>query len=114
MKFECVKYKRFERDSLGAFEAHMMADGWHDTRFIPSCHISTDEVGEFARLVDYVFRETSDWMKLQKFAEKNGTEIRSDNYDTIQAINILGERLDYTIHINGTVMMIYPYRKYQH
>ena len=115
-KYDPVKYKRFERDPIGCFEAHMMADGWAETKYVndTSSVLLSVEVSEFIRLVHHLFKECEDWQKLQKFANKHGTEIHTDDYSTIQAFNILGDVMDYTVHINGTTMNIFPYRKYQH
>ena len=117
MRLEPVKYKRFERNPVGCFEAHMMADGWGQTKYTndsSSSVLLSAEVSEFIRLVDAFFRECADWQKLQKYAKRHGTEIRGDNFDTILAINFIGEVMDYTMQISNTTVLIYPYRKYQH
>lgn len=115
MKFDPVKYKRFERTPVGFFEAHMLASGWGETKFVNESlfNLLSDELCEFIRLVEHLFKECPDWTKLQKYVRKYGTEIH-DDYDVFSAINFIGDRMDYTAHIRGTTLIIYPYRHFRH
>lgn len=114
MKIEPVPYKRFERLPIGCFTAEITADGWGQTRYENESeeHILwTDEVGEFVRFVYQFFKECDDWQKLKKYAVKYGEEIRDDDGGVMTAINFIGEQLDYTMHVSGTRILIFPYRK---
>lgn len=113
MKYDPVKYKQFERDPVGCFEAEMTANGWANTKFDHELqeHLLSDEVGEFVRLAYHFFKECSDWIKLNKFIQKHGTKIEGEDYNTIFAFNYEGDSLDYTVHVDQTVLKIFPYRK---
>ena len=112
MKFEPVKYKQYDKDPVGCFEAHMTADGWAETKYVNNASpiLFSSEVSEFFRLVDSFFKECPDWQKLQKFTKKYGTEVRTD-FGSIQAVNFHGDHLNYTMRIDGTTVAIEPYRK---
>ena len=116
MKYDPVAYARFERTPIGCFSAEMTSDGWANTKFDHDLqeHLLSDEVSEFIRLVHHFFKDNADWQKLQKFATKYCTEIRDEFGNPIRAVNYLGDELDYTLHINGTAVNIFPYRKSQH
>ena len=113
MNYDPVKYKQFERDPVGCFEAEMTANGWANTKFDHDLqvHLLSDEVGEFVRLAYHFFKECSDWTKLNKFIQKHGTKIEGEDYNTIFAFNYEGDSLDYTVHVDQTVLKIFPYRK---
>ena len=113
MNYDPVKYKQFERDPVGCFEAEMTANGWANTKFDHELqvHLLSDEVGEFVRLAYHFFKECSDWTKLNKFIQKHGTKIDGEDYNTISAFNYEGDSLDYTVHVDQTVLKIFPYRK---
>jgi predicted AlkP superfamily phosphohydrolase/phosphomutase len=116
MNYDPVKYKRFERDPVGCFEAEMTANGWANTKFDHELqeHLLSDETSEFIRLVHHLFNECSDWSKLNKLVKKYGTEIKSEDYSTIFAFNYEEDMMDYIVHINRTQLRIFPYRKTQH
>ena len=116
MNYDPVKYLRFERMPVGCFSAEMTANGWANTKFNHDLqeHLFSGEVSEFVRLVHHFFKDNADWQKLQKFAGKYCTEIRDEFGNPISAVNYLGDELDYTLHINGTTVNIFPYRKSQH
>lgn len=116
MKCDPVEYFPFERNPIGCFSAEMTAGGWANTKFDHSLqeHLLSDEVSEFIHLVYHFFKENADWQKLQKFAGKHGTEINGDDYSTILAFNYEGEIMDYIVHVIGTKLQIFPYRKTQH
>lgn len=116
MKFEPVKYKRFEREPIGHFDAQMTDTGWSRTSYENNTKsvLLSVELTEFIHLVEHFFKECADWQKLQKFAGKYGTEIRNDSGNTLRVINFLGDRMDYTLRIDGTALTILPYRKFNH
>lgn len=116
MKYDPVIYKRFERNPIGCFEAHMTDSGWRETKYVNESdnHLFSSELSEFIRLVHHFFKENDDWMKLQKFSNKYGTSIPNNGFDKIIAVNYIGESMDYTVHITGTTLNIFPYRKYSH
>ena len=116
MKFEPVKYKRFERDPIGCFEAHMTTKGWAENKYVndTSSVLLSAEVSEFLSIVQFLFKECPDWMKLAKYAKKNGKQIPGDGYEPTLAINYLGSVMDYTVHITGNTLNVFPYRKFQH
>lgn len=113
MIFDPVKYKKFERVPIGCFEANMGADGWEQTRYVndTSSVLLSSEVGEFVKFAHSFFKECDCWAALQKFSKKYGEQILNDNYDQISAINFVGKELDYTMHIVGTSINIFPYKK---
>ena len=113
MKYDPVKYKRYERTPIGCFSAEMTANGWANTKFDHDLqeHLLSDEVSEFIRLAHHFFKECSDWAKLNKFVQKYGTEIDGEDYNTVLAFNFVGDNLDYTFHVDGTRLRIFPYRK---
>jgi len=115
MIFDPVKYKRFERDPIGKFEAQMDADGWAETRYAnkTSSVLLSEEISEFIKVVESFFHECPDWLKLYKFMKKNATELRGD-FGTVFAMNVLGKTMDYTFRLSGTNLEIEPYRKAQH
>jgi hypothetical protein len=116
MKYEPAKYMRFERDPIGCFEAHMMADGWAETKYVndTSSVLLSVEVSEFIRLIHHFFKECDNWQKLQKYAKKYGRTIKTDDYDTVSAFNFIGDVMDYTFKLTGTTLNVFPYRKYKH
>lgn len=116
MKCDPVKYKHFERNPIGYFEAHMSADGWTETKYVndTSSVLLSSEISEFIWLVEHFFKECNSWQKLQKYAEKHGTTIHSDDYGTASAFNFIGNSMDYTFKLIGTTLTAYPYRKYTH
>ena len=113
MKYDPVKCKRYERTPIGCFSAEMTANGWANTKFDHDLqeHLLSDEVSEFIRLAHNFFKECPDWIKLNKFIQKHGTKIDGEDYNTIFAFNYEGDSLDYTVHIDQTVLKIFPYRK---
>ena len=115
MKYDPVKYKRYERAPIGCFNAEMTANGWANTKFDHDLqeHLLSDEAGEFVKLVHHFFKECPDWTKLKKFTAKYGTEIESGDYayETVRAFNYDGIMLDYTFHIKNTQLTVFPYRK---
>lgn len=116
MKYEPAKYKRFERDPIGCFEAQMMADGWAETKYVndTSSVLLSVEVSEFIRLIHYFFKECDTWQKLQKYVRKHGKQIEPGNYEPVMAFNFIGDVMDYTFNITGTELSVYPYRKFKH
>lgn len=113
MKYDPVKHKQYERTPIGCFSAEMTANGWANTKFDHDlqAHLLSDEVGEFVRLTYHFFKECPDWIKLNKFIQKHGTKIDGEDYNTIFAFNYEGDSLDYTVHVDQTVLKIFPYRK---
>lgn len=116
MKYDPVTYKRFERDPIGCFEIHMLANGWGNSKYVNDKKhtLLSVEVSEFIRLVHHIMKECDNWIKLQKFANKNGTKIQSDNYESVMAVTYIGDVMDYAMYIDGPTVTIFPYRKYQH
>lgn len=116
MSYDPVKYRSYERDPLGCFEAEMTTNGWVNTKFDHDLqeHLLSDEVGEFVRLVHHLFKECPDWIKLNKFVQKYGKQIESEDYSTIFAFNYEEDVMDYIVHINQTQLRIFPYRKTKH
>ena len=114
--FEPVKYKRYERTPVGCFSAEMTMNGWAETKFDHDLqtHLVSDEVSEFIRLVHQLFKECSEWAKLEKFAKKYGTEIEGEDFNKILAFNYTGNVMDYTVHIDRTLLKVFPYRKINH
>lgn len=115
MKYDPVEYVHFDRDSVGHFEAHMMDDGWAETKFTHEMeeNLMSVELSEFIRLVYHIFKECSDWTKLKKYIKRYGTEIPGD-FGTVIAMTYIGDQMDYCVYVDGTAMTIYPYRKHQH
>ena len=116
MKFEPVKYKIFERIPIGCFEAQMTANGWAESKYTndTSSVLFSSEISEFVRLVDFFFKQCPDLMSLDKYAKKHGQKIPGDGYEPKMAINFLCDKMDYTLHITGNTINIFPYRKFQH
>ena len=114
MNYDPVRYKHFERTPIGCFSAEMTENGWANTKFDHDLqeHLLSDEVHEFIKLVHHFFKECSDFTKLNKFAQKHGTEIKGEEYETILAFNYSFDALDYTFHVNRTHLNVFPYRKF--
>ena len=113
MKYDPVKYKRYERTPIGCFSAEMTANGWANTKFYHDLqeHLLSDEVSEFIKLVYHFFKECDGWAKLEKFAKKHGTEIEGENYSTVLAFNYAGDLMDYSFKVDQTHLNVFPYRK---
>lgn len=116
MRFEPARYKRFERTPIGCFEAHMTANGWAETKYVndTSSVLFSSELSEFIRLVEFFFKQSPDWLKLDKYAKKYGKKIPGEGYTETYAINFICEQMDYTVHISGNTINVFPYRKFQH
>lgn len=116
MSYDPVKYRSYERDPLGCFEAEMTTNGWVNTKFDHDLqeHLLSDEVGEFIRFVHSFFKQCPSWRELQNYSGKHGTAIRNDEGTPEYFINFSGDRLDYTFQVSNTQLNIFPYRKYKH